>query len=184
MTTKTSTFSIIPKLKEKEPLWVTAVFWYLLAVLAILIILVLFFWSQTDALVKKNADLQQESKQLIASNKEISQRMSLLFQRLNNFSQLIKEHRLTSNLFVLLGIICHPRVQFTSLTFSEQTNHLRLGFKTENFKTLDEQLMILKSNPQVSNPKFSQLTIDKNGKIVGALDFDYDKKIISFFEGI
>ncbi len=181
---KISTFSIIPKLKEKEPLWATAIFWYLLGVLAILMILVLFFWSQANALVKKNAGLQQESEQLIISNKAISQDMALVFQRLNDFSQLIKAHRLTSNFFVLLGIICHPRAQFTSLLFSEQANHLTLGLKTENFKTLDEQFMILKSNPQISNPKFSQLAIDKDGKIVCVLDFDYDPKIISFFEGI
>ncbi|MDD5750149.1 MAG: hypothetical protein PHU56_00660 [Candidatus Pacebacteria bacterium] len=85
---------------------------------------------------------------------------------------------------MFLGTICHPRVQFTGLAVSETENHLTLSMKTENFKTLGEQLLILKASPQVSDPKFSGLAVDKDGRIVCTLDFDYDKKIITPFEGL
>lgn len=181
---KIPSFNIIPESKEKEPIWVSAVFWLLFGTLILSVIMVFVSRSQVNDFIKKNAALRQEAEQLIANNKGFNQDATLMFQRLNDFSQLLKEHRFNSNLFIFLGTICHPRAQFTSFAISETANHLTLGMKTENFKTLDEQLLILRSSPQVSNPKFSELNINKDGKIVCMLDFDYDKKIVSFFEGI
>ncbi len=178
---KIPSFSIIPKPKETEPAWVAAVFWSLLAVLALLAIPVFVFRGQAVGLDKRSVALQEEREQLIVDNTELVQRMTLAFQRLNDFSQLLRQHLLNSNMFVFLSTICHPRVQFTSLAVSETSSHITLGMKTDNFKTLGEQLLVLKSIPQVNGPKFSGLAVDKDGKIVCTLDFDFDKKIIMPF---
>jgi len=181
---KIPSFSIIPKPKEEEPTWVAAIFWSLVALLVVLVVPILIFQGQINGLAKKKAALQAEESKLVADNAGLVQRMTLVFRRLNDFSQLLGEHRFNSNLFVFLGTICHRRAQFTGLAISDASNHLTIGLKTENFKTLGEQLLILKSNPQVSNSKFSGLAIDKDGKIVGMLDFDFDRKIITPLEGL
>ena len=85
---------------------------------------------------------------------------------------------ISTGIFVFLSAICHPRAQFTGLSVDENGSRLTLGLKTENFKTLGEQLLILKSNPQVSDVNFSGLSIDREGKIICSLSFNLDPKII------
>ncbi|MDD5750148.1 MAG: hypothetical protein PHU56_00655 [Candidatus Pacebacteria bacterium] len=84
---KNPSFSIIPKPKETDPVWVSAVFWSLLAVLVLLVVPVFMFRAEAGGLVKKNAALQEEREQLIADNAELAQRMTLAFRRLNDFSR-------------------------------------------------------------------------------------------------
>jgi len=181
---KNPSFSIIPKPKEEESSKVGIIFWCLLGILVLLVIPTMIFRGQASGLSQKKAGLVQEKEKLMADNAPLIQKMTLTFQRLNDFIQLLKGHRLNSNLFVFLGTICHPRAQFTSVVLSDAAAHISLGMRTENFKTLGEQLLILKSNPQVSNPKFASLAVDRDGKITCSLDFDYDKKIITPFNDL
>ena len=175
---KASAFSIIPKVKETEPAWVAIAFWSLIGFLVLLLAPILIFQRQAAVLVQKKVAAETETEQIIKNNAELSQRMALVSQRLNDFSQLLKNHRLNSGIFVFLSAICHPRAQFTGLSVDENGSRLTLGLKTENFKTLGEQLLILKSNPRVSDVNFSGLSIDREGKIICSLSFNLDPKII------
>lgn len=176
---KVPAFSIIPKVKETEPTWVVVAFWSLLGFLVLLLVPIFIFQHQVTVLTQKKVAVETETEQIIKNNTELSQRMVLVSRRLNDFSQLIKNHRLNSGIFVFLSAICHPRVQFTGLSIDENGSRLTLGMKTENFKTLGEQLLVLKSNPQISNVNFSGLSIDREGKIICSLSFDIDPKIIT-----
>lgn len=175
---KNPAFSIIPKPKETEPAWVSAVFWALLGVLLLIAVPILIFQRQAAALGSQRVAIERERAEIAQNNAQLQQRMILVFQRLNDFSQLLANHRLNSNVFVFLRTICHPRVQFTGFSIDEKGSRLTLGVKTENFKTLGEQLLVLKSNPQVSDVVFSGLSIDKDGKIICSLSFTLDPKII------
>ena len=181
---KIPSFNIIPKPKETEPVWLAAVFWSLLGVLLLLIVPILIFQRQTAVLGGQRVALEAERAQIIQNNVGLNQRMALVFRRLNNFSQLLKNHRFNSNIFAFLSAICHSRVQFTGFSIDEKGDRLNLGVKTENFKTLGEQLLILKSNPQVSGANFSGLSIDREGKIICSLSFNLDPKIITPAEGL
>ncbi|MEK9153491.1 MAG: hypothetical protein AAB723_02740, partial [Patescibacteria group bacterium] len=128
---------------------------------------------------QKKVVTETEIEQIIKDNATLSQRMTLVSRRLNDFSQLLKNHRLNSGIFVFLSAICHPQAQFTGLSIDEKGSRLTLGMKTENFKTLGEQLLILKSNPQITDVSFSGLSIDREGKIICSLSFDIDPKIIT-----
>jgi len=176
---KAPAFSIIPKAKEIEPTWVVITFWSLMGFLVLLLAPILIFQRQTTVLAQKKVAVEIETEQIVKNNTELSQRMVLVSRRLNDFSQLLKNHRLNSGIFAFLSAICHPRAQFTGLSIDENGTRLTLGMKTENFKTLGEQLLILKSNPQISNVSFSGLSIDKEGKIICSLSFDIDSKIIT-----
>ncbi|MCX6789831.1 MAG: hypothetical protein NTZ42_04485 [Candidatus Gribaldobacteria bacterium] len=176
---KAPVFSIIPKAKETEPTWVVVAFWSLLSLLILIFAPIFIFQRQTTILAQKKVVIETETEQTIKNNAELSKRMALVSRRLNDFSQLLKSHRLNSGVFVFLSAICHPRVQFTGLSIDENGTRLTLGMKTENFKTLGEQLLILKSNPQVSDVSFSGLSVDKDGKIICSLNFNIDPKIIT-----
>ena len=181
---KVPAFSIIPKVKETEPTWVAVAFWSLISFLLLLFVPILIFQHQTTVLAQKKAAVEAETEQIIKNNAELSQRMALVSRRLNDFSQLLKNHRLNSGIFIFLSAICHPRVQFTGLSIDENGSRLTLGMKTENFKTLGEQLLILKSNPRISNVSFSGLSVDREGKIICSLNFDLDPKIITPSESL
>ncbi len=156
-----------------------AVFWALIGCLALLAAPIFIFQHQVTVLAQKKVAIATETEQIIQSNAELSQRISLVSRRLNDFSQLLQNHRLNSGLFVFLSAICHPRAQFTSLSVGDNGSHLTLGLKTENFKTLGEQLLILKSHPQISAVSFTGLSIDREGKITCSLGLNIDPKIIT-----
>ena len=87
-------FSIIPKVKEIEPVWVVAVFWSLIGFLVLTIVPILIFQRQATSIAQKKVATEAEIEQIIKDNATLSQRMTLVSRRLNDFSQLLKNHRL------------------------------------------------------------------------------------------
>lgn len=181
---KPNIFSIIPKPKEQEPNIVNIVFWLGVCVLIGLSVAYLMLRAQAMSLTNKKTAVVEERSALIADNAELTKKMMSLSRNISDYLSILKDHRVSSNFYGFLSSVCHRRAQFTSLTVSDSANHISLGLKTESFKTLGEQLLILKEHPLIKNTKFSGLNIGKDGKIVCTLDFDFDEKIILPFSDL
>lgn len=181
---KPNIFSIIPKPKEQESNVIVIAFWLGICLLAATAGAYFILRGQASALAQKKAAVEQERGALIAQNSDLTHKMIGLSRSISDYLAIFKNHRLNSNLYEFLGGICHRRAQFTSLNIAETSNHISLGVKTESFKTLGEQLLILKEHPLIKETKFSGLNMGKDGKVTCVIDFDFDEKIITPFKDL
>lgn len=174
-------FSIMPKQEEKEPAWVNVAL--VVGGLLLVVVLVPLFLSRgkVGKLEEKKQALTDQITGLIAENQAKARELSKIADRVNDFSSLFREHRITSSLFAFLGSVCHPLVQFTSFDFSDENFRITLGVRTENFKTLGEQLLIFKQNENITEPKISSINLDRDGFVNAKFDFGLNKKLIMPF---
>lgn len=85
--------------------------------------------------------------------------------QIDRFSQLLNSHRSSTKLFELLETSSHPKLMFSSFNLDADLNQVTVSGKTESFKTLGEQLLILKQQNKVRNLTISKVSITEGGKI-------------------
>lgn len=172
---------IIPKQKEKEPMWVNAV-------LVIGALLLLGFFVPFALTRNKITELEEEKQFLdnqimilVNEYEGMSRDLVAIAERINDFSKIFKEHRTTTAIFDLLSSICHPLAQFTGFQFSDDGLKVSLDIVTENFKTLGEQLLIFQQNENIRALTVSNINLDKDGFVNVKFEFFLNKELIMPF---
>lgn len=174
-------FRIIPRPEEKEPVWVLVAL--VIGGILLVVMLVPFFLSRgkVSELEKREKNLDEQVTTLITDNRELSKKLSEIAKRIKDFSTLFRDHRVTSAIFEFLGSLSHPLVQFTDFDFSDKDFRVGLSIKTENFRTLGEQLLILKQNENIKDPQVTGILLDRDGFVTARFEFLLNKKLIMPF---
>ena len=124
------------------------------------------FYNQAKAFQEKNRVLDEEISSL---NKEIKtdfkDQLEGIVAKLNSFNQLFKRHKISSRSFNFVGSVCHPQVQFLSFDLNVTDRRIVLKGITENFKTLGEQWLILRSHPEIKAADITGFNLNQNGKV-------------------
>lgn len=168
---KESLVKIIPKPKPKIPGSVNFLFWFSLILLIFLGGTFFLLQRQISPLKEKSEELEGEmAKTGTQAQKAQEKELSNISEKIKDFSDLFKEHKITSTLFDFLKSSCHPRVQFTSLNLNKDFS-VNLGAKTENFQTLGEQFLVFKENKNVGGLQLSNVFMDREGKVKFNLTF-------------
>jgi len=176
--------NIIPKQKEKEPIWVSIVL-----VVGVLLLLAIFIphfiiRNKVDELEQDKAALESQITTLVNEYKGMSRDLVDVAKKVNDFAEIFEEHRITTKVFELLSMATHPLVQLTSFRFSENESKelgIAVSIITENFKTLGEQLLALQANKDIQEPNLSGIALDKDGLVNSEFEFYLDKKFIMPF---
>ena len=170
---KFDTLKIIPDQKPELPDWANPALIFSFAFLLIVGIVFLLLNWQTAALNSKKEKLAQQITELESqtSNKTLEEQVFEIADKIDDFSRLIKEHKINSRFFDFLRAICHPRVQFTGFNLDVQQNSTQLSGKTENFQILGEQIKVLVENENISNLEIPDISFDENGKILFQIHF-------------
>ena len=86
-------------------------------------------------------------------------------QRIEVFANLISNHCQSSNLFSFLAQKCHQQAFFSDLKLNLKKQELVLGGKTESFKSLAEQMLILSKEEMIKDLSLNDANIGKEGNI-------------------
>jgi hypothetical protein len=135
------------------------------------IIVYLVFLYQNNALKGKSQGLDKsigalESKDNVALRGKLKDTAA----KIADFSGLLKNNKYSSQILSFVRSICHAKVQFTKVEWSANTMLLSLAGKTENFKTLGEQWLIVRNNPDIKSATLGSAALDsKTGKVVFSL---------------
>ncbi len=174
---------IIPKLAPERPLWQEILF-YLGIVLLVAAIGAYFGlgYLQKEGTDKIQSLEEQISAVRTAEVTALKKDLSAKEEKINNFSNLLDNHRITTALFPFLGQICHPQVQFLSLEFNASSQGYTVGIpaKAESFRALYQQLLILKDQDLVTKMEVAGIALGKEGGIDFKLDLSLSPKIFKF----
>ena len=173
-------FTIIPKLKQEVSALFNVLFWLSLSLLFIGLAGFFILNTQVSSLREQEASLDDqiielEQAELANLKKQIIPKARIT----SDVSNLFSDRQTTSKIFDLLRAVCHQQAQFSNFNFTTEENQVSIGLITESFKTLGEQVLILKANPVISNLSLASVHLAKEGVVDLALSFIIDKTFFS-----
>lgn len=164
---------IIPKpdYKTKEK---TSIFFIISLIVLIASISVYFYLFLTVDKKSKELEAKEEHiEALINDETFISKEKEVLRmkEKIDEFNNLFKNHHSVLELFSFLEKNTHIKVAWESSAFSKTTGKeapaykLSLSGKSDNFIILAQQIIVLRSRPEISEIKLSSLAIEEKGKV-------------------
>ena len=169
------TLNIIPKPKLIIPFWVKPLTWASAIIFLAMVGLFGFYYFQASSLESKAK--AKESDYLAINtpeNREIEARVSEISQRLEKFSQAFSNHKFSYIIFDFLGSFCHPNVSFSDMNLTLSTGAVSLTGQTNSYKSLSEQILILKNEEEISALDVSDVALNKEGAVTFGLNFLID----------
>lgn len=168
---------ITPRVKLKLPIWIIS-----LGVLTILLVIA-FLGSYLYLFISINSMSKQiEEKQPILApleenirNKE--EELIPLSEKIDSFAKLIQGHKKSLNIFNFLEQICLPNVWFSDFDFSSKAGEVTVSGETDNFVSLEQQIIILRQEPFVKNLSISEASISEEGKVVFIFLITFDPQV-------
>jgi len=97
--------------------------------------------------------------------------------RIEDFSEILKKHKITSNFFVFIDKASYEKVKFLELGLDTETKNVSLKGETENFDTLGKQILNLKNDDFVKGLDIFNISLNKEGKINFTVNFSLDSEI-------
>lgn len=177
---KPDIFNIIPKPKLSLPFWANPLVGISGAILLLMVGLFGFYYFQASSWqAKVNAKKGDYIALGTPENRAIEERADKIAEQLEKFSQAFASHRTSYVFFDFLKSNCHPNVSFSSLTLVPGSGKVSLAGQTNNYKSLGEQIVVLKDIKELSVLEISDITLDKEGKVTFKLSFTIDP---SFFK--
>jgi hypothetical protein len=157
---------IIPKPQIKSPSWINTLFYSSLVLLVVTILSVFVINQLQKNALNTSQKLAEELEKTKSPERfDLEKQMIGYQKKIADFSYLIQNHELTSNLFTFLEKLVHPKVQFTNFNFIADKSKLVLKGETDNFFNLGQQFLIFKAEPFIKEVNLSEVSIGKEGKI-------------------
>jgi len=175
---KESLVKIIPRPKEKPSRLVNFLFSFSLILILGLLGGYLFLGIQTSSLQDKKQELQREIEKIISEREELKEDILRSQDKIEDFKEVFQNHKFASRFFDFLESSCHAKVQFTSLNLGAESSVANLTGKTENFKTLGEQLLVFKGDKNIKGLEVSNISLDQDGKVRFNLTFNFASSLL------
>ena len=172
-------FKVISKKEiEKKP-WLDLVFYFCLALLIMSILAYFVLEYSLKRAEEELKDLKTKiSEQQNEENKKLKKDISLVQKKIDDFSIVLNEHKLSSQAFTFIENSTHPEVSFMNFNFDSEGSNLLLSAKTSSFKTLGEQLLIFQGQEDIENIALSNIFLTDKGNVEFSLNIALNTQIL------
>lgn len=172
---------IVPKEKIKR-ISKEGLLFYAAVALFVIAVLAFLFLTYYE---KKSLDTIKELDDAIARQKtkertELAQRIFTTKKKIENLSLLIANHKKGSNAFAFLEKITHPKLSFEVFSLDLEKGAVSVEGDTEGFKTLGQQIAILKGEEFVKNINLMRIGMGKEGEIGFSFSLILDSGILKY----
>lgn len=100
--------------------------------------------------------------------------------KINKFSYVIERHLAPSKIFELIQKTTHPQVWFSEFDFNSREGELKLSGETQNFITLEQQILILKEEEKITQVNLGNFSVTEEGKINFDLSLSFNPDIFKY----
>jgi hypothetical protein len=171
---------IIPKEAAKLPLWQNILFYLSMAV----VLATLLSYGIFTQLTKNSETILKEKEKLFEANKtpetlSLEQGILNYKNKIDAFAVLLSNHKLSSQFFSFLERITHPRVFYAEMTLDVKNNKVTFLGQTESFRTLGQQMSVLRNEEMVTAAQLSDININKEGRVEFSLVISLNPKVFS-----
>lgn len=98
--------------------------------------------------------------------------------KINEFSKLFSAHNSPLAALEFLEDNCLPRVWFSGFIFNSEDKQATLSGQTDELATLEQQIAVLREQPEVISLKVSNVSIDENEEVGFALNIIFNSSIL------
>ncbi len=156
---------ITPRGKVKLPLWMI-----ILGIFTIILLIgFLGSYFYLEISIKKMSQEIQEKEPILTPLEEAikkkEEELSPVGKKIDDFGGLLQKHKTPLDIFNFLEKICLPTAWFSDFNFTSENGEVTVSGHTDNFVTLEQQILVLKQDPLVKNLNISGVSVSEEGKI-------------------
>jgi len=156
---------LIPKHARKEIPWQRISLYFAVGLLALVLLvsgLLFYFENKSQSELQR---LEEEVAQVgTSAEKQLERDVLGTKKRISDFAKIFEAHQRPSRLFSLLEENCHPKVWFSLFELNMENRQVQLTGHTLNFRTLGEQLAILRQQEMIEEVSLTDLSIGEEGQ--------------------
>ena len=176
-----SIFGIFNKLRENKLWWVDVVFYFiissLIATIACYFIFVAKIYSQKIGIKKFEESLATVGTD---EQKDMEKQTFEKQEKINDYIPLIKNHRISSNIFAFLEQNTLPNVWFLRFSMGGKDANITLSGEAESVKVFSKQVSIFEENEYLTKVAVLSSSLGRQNRINFNLVISLDPKILTF----
>ena len=151
-----------------------------ISILLFLSVLVSYFVLQQFVSLRESELVDQKNllgAEFTSAEKALEERVFGLKVQIENFGKVIETRKNSLNFFTFLEQNTIPKVFFTKLDLNPQTHEAILLGQSVNFFTLEQQMLVLKSNPAIASVILSDVRLGDEGLAEFRLNIQFNGEV-------
>ena len=151
-----------------------------ISILLFLSVLVSYFVLQQFVSLRESELADQKNllgAEFTSAEKALEERVFGLKVQIENFGKVIETRKNSLNFFTFLEQNTIPKVFFTKLDLNPQTHEAVLLGQSVNFFTLEQQMLVLKSNPEIASITLSEVRLGDEGLAEFRLNIQFNGEV-------
>ena len=170
--------------KNKDSLLVNTVFYFSCA---ILIVIIFGYLALEVKVYIQNQGIDEINKRMVGYSlyqQRIDENSIIDYKKkIDDFSLIIKNHKVSSNVFNFIEENTMSNVWFSNFDMSQSTYEIKLSGEAENIETLSDQIQTFENNKDnVKNINVLNSRADANGRIRFLLSISLNPEIYSYIK--
>jgi Tfp pilus assembly protein PilN len=123
---------------------------------------------------------QKISQELTPEKRGLEKRIFSYQVKIQNFSKLLGQHRLSTKVFEKLEDLVHQKVWFTSLNLDSKESLVKISGKAESFQALSQQLLIFRAENLIKKANLTNISLGEEGEIEFSFLLSLDPEIFKY----
>jgi len=174
-------FSVILQLKNKKFWWMDVIFYFVMSLLIASLFCYGIFFAK-NSILKKQIYEEASKLQTVGTPKQKAEEKEVLNYRtkINDFSNLLKNHEFASNAFAFLESQTMPNIWFKQIGLDENAASVQLSGEAENMNAFSRQVAAFENNKYIKNLGTLNSSLGESARISFNIYFELDRSIFNY----
>ena len=172
---------VVSKVKIKAPRWASILF--IVGFVALIFLLASYvYFGQASQTLSAGIQEKEDLLRLTLAEQTLEEKMRIQERKINQFDNLLADHRKTINLFEFLEQRSHPLIWISEFGFNTSRNMINISGEAQSFVALGQQILVLKGDSLIKTVQVADISLAATGKITFALQLVFDPEIFTLLE--
>jgi hypothetical protein len=174
-------FSVIFQLRNKKFWWMDVIFYFVISSL-VATVLCYFIFLVKNNMQEKDIGNAEVALQTVGTNQQKAyEKEVILYQRkINDFSQLIVNHKFASTVFSFMEHQTRPNIWFKQFNLDQKGGQVQLSGEADDMEAFSRQTSTLEKNEYVKNISLLNSSLGISARVQFNLNLLLDSKIFDY----
>jgi len=178
-------FSAIFQLRTKKFWWMDVIFYFVIALLIATVLCWLIFLTK-DGMLRKQINDEISALKTVGTEQQKEHEKNVIDYRdkINDFTNLFKNHGFASNVFSFMQAQTMPNVWFKQFSLDAGDSAVRLSGESDNLDALSRQVAAFEKNKYVKNMGTLNSSLRETARIDFSTNLALNQNIFSYLSGL